>query len=67
MVALLTVPPSTRTATTSLKIDRFLRPFTFKAVKDLLSQTGTVKDIWMDHIKTHCYITVSVLCVQSRK
>eukprot|EP00246_Nothoceros_aenigmaticus_P015961 TRINITY_DN6952_c0_g2_i1.p1 TRINITY_DN6952_c0_g2~~TRINITY_DN6952_c0_g2_i1.p1 ORF type:complete len:713 (-),score=179.42 TRINITY_DN6952_c0_g2_i1:586-2724(-) len=53
------VPPSARAATSSLKIDRFLRPFTFKAVKDLLSQTGTIKDIWMDHIKTHCYITFS--------
>ncbi|XP_024383667.1 uncharacterized protein [Physcomitrium patens] len=53
------VPPSAKPATTSLKIDRFLRPFTFKAVKELLALTGTVQDIWMDQIKTHCYVTYS--------
>lgn len=52
-----TVPPSAKPATTSLKIDKFLRPFTFKAVKELLAQTGTVQDVWMDQIKTHCYVT----------
>lgn len=53
------VPPSAKPATTSLKIDKFLRPFTFKAVKELLAQTGTVEDVWMDQIKTHCYVTYS--------
>lgn len=52
------VPPPTRSPTTSLKIDRFVRPFTIKAVKELLEQTGTVKDMWMDQIKTHCFVTV---------
>jgi apoptotic chromatin condensation inducer in the nucleus len=54
-----TVPPSAKPATTSLKIDKFLRPFTFKAVKELLAQTGAVQDVWMDQIKTHCYVTYS--------
>lgn len=58
------VPPSAKPATTSLKIDKFLRPFTFKAVKELLAQTGTVEDVWMDQIKTHCYVTVSLLLWQ---
>ncbi|XP_077224056.1 SAP domain-containing protein isoform X2 [Tasmannia lanceolata] len=53
------VPPSQKTATTSLRIDRFLRPFTLKAVQELLAKTGTVCNFWMDHIKTHCYVTFS--------
>ncbi|KAG6548258.1 hypothetical protein Mapa_010309 [Marchantia paleacea] len=55
------VPPPTRSPTTSLKIDRFVRPFTIKAVKELLEQTGTVKDMWMDQIKTHCFVTYSAV------
>ncbi|XP_021714127.1 actin cytoskeleton-regulatory complex protein PAN1-like [Chenopodium quinoa] len=53
------VPPSSKPATNSLRIDRFLRPFTLKAVQELLSKTGTVTSFWMDHIKTHCYVTYS--------
>ncbi|KAK9713429.1 hypothetical protein RND81_06G026400 [Saponaria officinalis] len=53
------VPPPTKPATKSLRIDRFLRPFTMKAVQDLLGKTGVVTSFWMDHIKTHCYVTYS--------
>lgn len=53
------VPPSPRPPTTSLRIDRFLRPFTLKAVQELLAKTGAVTSFWMDHIKTHCYVTYS--------
>lgn len=53
------VPPSSKAATNSLRIDRFLRPFTLKAVQELLGKTGTVTSFWMDHIKTHCYVTYS--------
>ncbi|KAL9263915.1 Apoptotic chromatin condensation inducer in the nucleus-like protein [Drosera capensis] len=53
------VPPPTRSPTNSLRIDRFLRPFTLKAVQELLGKTGTVASFWMDHIKTHCYVTYS--------
>lgn len=53
------VPPSSKPATTSLRVDRFLRPFTLKAVQELLGKTGTVVSFWMDHIKTHCYVTYS--------
>ncbi|GAB2278625.1 hypothetical protein Dimus_013303 [Dionaea muscipula] len=53
------VPPPTRSPTNSLRIDRFLRPFTLKAVQALLGKTGTVNSFWMDHIKTHCYVTYS--------
>ncbi|XP_010916922.1 uncharacterized protein [Elaeis guineensis] len=53
------VPPSQKPPTTSLRIDRFLRPFTLKAVQELLAKTGTVCSFWMDQIKTHCYVTYS--------
>ncbi|KAA8546854.1 hypothetical protein F0562_003283 [Nyssa sinensis] len=56
------VPPSPKPPTNSLRIDRFLRPFTLKAVQELLGKTGSVTSFWMDHIKTHCYITYS--CVE---
>ncbi|KAG7987437.1 hypothetical protein I3843_03G134200 [Carya illinoinensis] len=52
------VPPSQKAPSNSLRIDRFLRPFTLKAVQELLGKTGTVTNFWMDHIKTHCYVTV---------
>ncbi|KAI3794518.1 hypothetical protein L1987_37150 [Smallanthus sonchifolius] len=50
------VPPS-KTPTTSLRIDNFLRPFTLKAVQEFLGKTGLVVSFWMDQIKTHCYVT----------
>ncbi|KAF8668809.1 hypothetical protein HU200_052006 [Digitaria exilis] len=52
-------PPAQKPATTSLRIDRFVRPFTLKAVQELLGKTGSVCSFWMDHIKTHCYVTYS--------
>lgn len=54
-----TVPPPQKPPTTSLRIDRFLRPFTLKAVQELLGKTGSVTSFWMDQIKTHCYVTYS--------
>uniref|UniRef100_A0A0E0KEE5 SAP domain-containing protein n=1 Tax=Oryza punctata TaxID=4537 RepID=A0A0E0KEE5_ORYPU len=53
------VPPSQKPATNSLRIDRFVRPFTLKAVQELIGKTGSVCSFWMDHIKTHCYVTFS--------
>ncbi|CAH8369411.1 unnamed protein product [Eruca vesicaria subsp. sativa] len=53
------VPPSSKEPTDSLKIDRFLRPFTLKAVQELLGKTGNVTSFWMDSIKTHCYVSYS--------
>ncbi|KAL4199326.1 hypothetical protein AMTRI_Chr03g144390 [Amborella trichopoda] len=53
------VPSSEKPATTSLRIDQFLCPFTLKTVQELLAKTGTVSKFWMDHIKTHCYVTYS--------
>ncbi|XP_071732297.1 uncharacterized protein [Rutidosis leptorrhynchoides] len=53
------VPPSSKPPTTSLRIDRFVRPFTLKAAQELLGKTGTIVSFWMDNIKTHCYVTYS--------
>ncbi|KAK4352427.1 hypothetical protein RND71_027945 [Anisodus tanguticus] len=53
------VPKSSKAATNSLKIENFLRPFTLKAVQELLGRTGEVCSFWMDQIKTHCYVTYS--------
>ncbi|KAF8411516.1 hypothetical protein HHK36_004068 [Tetracentron sinense] len=53
------LPPSPKPSTNSLRIDRFLRPFTLKAVQELLAKTENVCSFWMDHIKTHCYVTYS--------
>ncbi|KAG6384419.1 hypothetical protein SASPL_155763 [Salvia splendens] len=53
------VPPSSKPPTNSLRIDHFLRPFTLKAVQELLGKTGTVTSFWMDHIKTHCFVSYS--------
>ncbi|CAN4122235.1 unnamed protein product [Withania somnifera] len=53
------VPKSSKIATNSLKIENFLRPFTLKAVQELLARTGEVCSFWMDQIKTHCYVTYS--------
>ncbi|GLU20416.1 hypothetical protein SLE2022_366190 [Rubroshorea leprosula] len=53
------IPPSQKPPTTSLRIDHFLRPFTLKAVQELLGKTGNITSFWMDQIKTHCYVTYS--------
>ncbi|KAF3668983.1 putative 60S ribosomal protein L30-like [Capsicum annuum] len=53
------VPKSSKAATNSLKIENFVRPFTLKAVQELLARTGEVCSFWMDQIKTHCYVTYS--------
>ncbi|XP_044501253.1 apoptotic chromatin condensation inducer in the nucleus-like isoform X2 [Mangifera indica] len=53
------VPPSPKSPTNSLRVDHFVRPFTLKAVHELLGKTGSFTCFWMDHIKTHCYVTYS--------
>ncbi|KAF2284088.1 hypothetical protein GH714_018905 [Hevea brasiliensis] len=55
----LVVPPSQKPQTNSLRIDNFVRPFTLKAVQELLGKTGKVTSFWMDQIKTHCYVSYS--------
>jgi apoptotic chromatin condensation inducer in the nucleus len=52
------VPPPAGEPTNTLLVCNFVRPFTLKAVKDLLAETGTVTNFWMNDIKTHCYVSV---------
>ncbi len=39
-----------------------VRPFTLGQLKELLNRTGTVveESFWIDKIKSHCYVTVSI-------
>lgn len=39
-----------------------VRPFTLGQLKELLSRTGTLVEegFWIDRIKSHCYVTVSL-------
>lgn len=50
------VPESARSTTRALRIDNFVRPFTQAQLADLLSATGTVVSLWLNPIKTHCFV-----------
>lgn len=47
------VPPSSKPPTSALRIDRFLRPFTLKAVQELLGKTGKITNFWMDRSRLY--------------
>eukprot|EP00210_Caulerpa_lentillifera_P007190 g6880.t1 len=42
--------------TCALHITNFVRPFTKKAVIEMLAEYGTIEEMWMPTIKTHCYV-----------
>ncbi|KAG0250420.1 hypothetical protein BG011_008364 [Mortierella polycephala] len=48
-----TLPAET---TRSLAITNFVRPLTVNQVKRKLSEFGEVEVLWMDSIRTHCYV-----------
>ncbi len=51
-------PHRSHTAPTdTLLITNFVRPFTIQQLQSFLGQRGTILDFWMDHIKTHCFVT----------
>ncbi|GAQ83039.1 apoptotic chromatin condensation inducer in the nucleus [Klebsormidium nitens] len=52
------VPASARPATRSVRVNNLVRPFTERALRALLSETGTIEEngFWMDSIKTHCFV-----------
>eukprot|EP01103_Thecamoeba_quadrilineata_P017760 TRINITY_DN644_c0_g2_i1.p1 TRINITY_DN644_c0_g2~~TRINITY_DN644_c0_g2_i1.p1 ORF type:complete len:480 (-),score=206.69 TRINITY_DN644_c0_g2_i1:126-1565(-) len=52
-----TVPKSAVAPTDTLLIKNFVRPFRIEQVKELLGQTGSILNFWMDDIRTHCYVT----------
>ncbi|KAF9116153.1 hypothetical protein BGX27_004493 [Mortierella sp. AM989] len=43
--------------TRALTITNFLRPLTVNQVKRMLSEFGEIEVLWMDSIRTHCYVT----------
>ncbi|KAF9945401.1 Apoptotic chromatin condensation inducer in the nucleus [Mortierella alpina] len=43
--------------TRSLTVTNFVRPLTVNQVKRMLSEFGEVEVLWMDSIRTHCYVT----------
>ncbi|KAF9945555.1 Apoptotic chromatin condensation inducer in the nucleus [Mortierella alpina] len=43
--------------TRSLTITNFVRPLTVNQVKRMLAEFGEVEVLWMDSIRTHCYVT----------
>lgn len=45
----------------ALVITNFVRPLTVNQVKRMLAEFGEVEVLWMDNIRTHCYVTVSAL------
>ncbi|KAG0303241.1 Apoptotic chromatin condensation inducer in the nucleus [Dissophora globulifera] len=55
-----TVAPATplpSDTTRSLTITNFVRPLTVNQVKRMLTEFGEIEALWMDSIRTHCYVT----------
>ncbi|KAK3818470.1 MAG: hypothetical protein J3Q66DRAFT_173564 [Benniella sp.] len=50
-------PVPSGTATRSLSITNFVRPLTVPQVKRMLLEFGEIEVLWMDSIKSHCYVT----------
>jgi hypothetical protein len=46
--------------TNSVYIKGFVRPLILRHVEELIKKYGQVKKFWMDGIKTHCYVIVSI-------
>ncbi|KAF9096729.1 hypothetical protein BGX23_010538 [Mortierella sp. AD031] len=40
----------------ALTITNFVRPLNIPQVKRMLSQSGEIETLWMDSIRTHCYV-----------
>lgn len=46
--------------TNAIYIKGFVRPLIQRHAEELAKKYGTVKKFWMDSIKTHCYVIVSI-------
>ena len=44
--------------TPSLYISGLVRPFLPSQLKELLGEHGSVEYLWLDSVKSHCYVTV---------
>lgn len=51
--------------TPHLHVRNLTRPFTMGQLKELLSKYGPTVDnrFWIDNVKSHCYVTVSILFI----
>eukprot|EP00884_Botryococcus_braunii_P005742 jgi/Botrbrau1/15169/Bobra.0149s0034.1 len=54
-------PRSKEKPSCALRIEGFVRPLHQKQVHDLLSLTGTIKELWMPNIKTHAIAIFSTV------
>jgi hypothetical protein len=52
------VPKSTKPETKTLLVTNLQRPFVNSALHDLLNKAHKFVRIWIDFIKTHCYVEV---------
>jgi RNA recognition motif-containing protein len=43
----------------TLLISNLQRPFTQIQLQELFSKSGNITNMWLDQIKTHCYIEVN--------
>lgn len=48
-------------ATESIYISNLARPYTVGQLKTMLEEFGAVSFFWIDAVKSHAYVTVSVL------
>ena len=46
-----------------LIIRNLVRPFTLRQLREFLGKFGTIAEdgFWIDRIKSHCYVTVSII------
>lgn len=58
----------TQIASQRLHITNLVRPFTLAQLKGLLSTSGTFDegDLWLDPLRSHCYVTFSSLEMAQR-
>jgi len=50
------VPPAKNPVSNVIVIRELVRPFTQKNIQELLTQTGKVVDLWLNTIKSVCYV-----------
>jgi hypothetical protein len=61
------VPKSTNPETRTLLVTNLQRPFVNSALQDLLNSKHKYVRMWIDFIKTHCYVEVSNIPLYSTK
>lgn len=54
--------PARNPVSNIIHVRNLVRPYTLGQLKDVLGRTGTLNEdgFWIDKIKSHCYVTVSI-------